>query len=379
LAEAGGATAAVDRSKPDSYVLEMRLTIRVPKASQTLEEIGANTPKLPHLLYGLPKMLETAQVSRAYETLYANKLAWNRARLTQLDELISRHNFFDCDTVLELEHPGTGRKALLGQGDMDVNTDGSDGDRNVTVDGSSPFFQPQTSYRWPKASERANPFLPKAESRLRELKTESGKAPQIENLQNQIRELKRFSFLVSDVDPFIVLPGFMLRDSKGPFAPKLGDYAIVIYENHLYPAILGDVGPSFKWGEASMRLCRELDAKASANRRPVSSLQVTYLVFPGSADAAASPPDLNRWHEHCASLLNEIGGSPVELHRWTDLVKPWPTPTPTPTPAPSPLPSPEASPAISPSATPAVQPAPPAPSPPPAPQELLATPPPAAN
>ena len=33
---------------------------------------------------------------------------------------------------------------------MDLNTDGSDGGRNFPIDGSSPTFQPQTSYRWPK-------------------------------------------------------------------------------------------------------------------------------------------------------------------------------------------------------------------------------------
>lgn len=391
LAEQGEGTASQDRSKPGSYEIEVKLKIRVPKASQTIEEIGANTSKLPHLLYGLPQLLKTARVSPAYETLYSNKLAWNRARLTELDELISRHNFFDCDTILELESPDTGRKAIFAQGDMDVNTDGSDGDRNVTVDDSSPFFQPQTSYRWPKVTERASPFIAKAEARIKELKAGSGSATQIENLQNRIRELKRFSFLVSDTDPFIVLPGFMLRDAKGPYAPKLGDYAIVIYGTNLYPAIVGDAGPSFKWGEASMRLCRELDAKASANRRPVSSLEVSYLVFPGSADETPSVPDLDRWHERCNLLLAEIGGSPVELHRWTNLVKPWPTPTPTPTP--SPTPSPEATPVESPApspenglplASPTVTPGPspsvtPLPSPNPPPQELLATPSPTAN
>ena len=80
-----------------------------------------------------------------------------------------------------------------------------------------------------------------------------------------------------------------------------------------------------------MRLCKELNPVSSANARPVSDLNVAYLVFPGSADPAG-PPDLDRWNARCAELLAEIGLKDIPLHNWENIVPAWPTPTPSPTP-----------------------------------------------
>ena len=55
--------------------------------------------------------------------------------------------------MLELEHPGSKRKVFLMQGDMDVVSDGSDGDRLATMPEkivNSPYYQPFTSYGWKK-------------------------------------------------------------------------------------------------------------------------------------------------------------------------------------------------------------------------------------
>jgi len=355
LPEQGEVTAAVDRNDNASYVLEIRFRIRVPIPASTREQLMANDPKLPAMLTGFDQLLEQAKVSPAFTRLYENKVEWNRNRVGRLDDLLSRHNFYDCDTILEVTHPETGRRALLVMADMDVNTDGSDGDRNVEIDDSSMFFQPQTSYRWRRQTKRPNPFLAKSEARLKELEREFAEPglsveknrqlrQSIDAVNRRIFDLKTYSFLISDTDPFIVLPGFMLRGDTSPFAPKLGDYALVIYGDKIYPAILGDAGPSFKMGEASMRLCREIDPRTSSIRRAVSNIRVTYIVFPGTAPANAGPPDLEAWHDACETLLNEIGGSPTELHRWENLVPPWPTPTPSPTPTPEPSSSPEPSP-----------------------------------
>jgi hypothetical protein len=270
--------------------------------------------------------------------------------------------------MLELENTATSRRALLLIADMDVNTDGSDGDRNVQVDSSSIFFLPQTSYRWPKQTERANPMLAIEEKRLADFKAEKLKPDLkparvtqinegIDLAARRIHDLKKWSFLVSSVDPFIVLPGFIMRDHTGPFVPKIGDYAIVIHEGRAYPAILGDSGPSHKVGEASLLLCRELSQRSSNIIRAASHLNVTYLVFPGSADESPGPPDLAKWREKCTQLAEELGGLTVPLHEWPNLVPPWPTPTPSPTPSPSPTPNP--SPSVDPTSTPT----PPEPSP----------------
>ena len=52
--------------------------------------------------------------------------------------LLSRHNFYDCQTVSQLRHPNTGRRAILLQGDMDVDADGSDSDRLPVGSGVRP-------------------------------------------------------------------------------------------------------------------------------------------------------------------------------------------------------------------------------------------------
>jgi hypothetical protein len=312
----------------------------------------------------LESLLDSAKVSPAFEQLYALKLDYLQARLSRIDALLDRHNFYDCETILELQNPATGRRALFLQGDMDVNTDGSDGDRNFTVEPGSIFFQPQTSYRWKRLTDRPNPFLAPTKEKLAfnraELAAGKATAERAGILRDAIKrdtaiiyELERYSFLVAGNDPYIVLPGFMLRDAKGPFAPAIGDYAAVVHNGVVYPAILGDVGPSFKFGEAAIRLCQQINPRSHANSRPVSSLKVTYLVFPGTKDAAAGPPDLEKWGARCAGLLAELGLAPTKIHAWESLIQPWPTPTPPPTPTPSPTPFPSPTPAPHSSASPA--------------------------
>ena len=353
---APGETAARDREIDNAYRLELNLNIRIPRPAATLEDVKVANPQLPQLLPSLPQLLETAQVSPDFAKLYDLKLDWLKERLEKIEQILSRHNFYDCDTILKLKDPQTGRRALFVQGDMDVNVDGSDGDRNVEVDGSGQFFQPQTSFRWPKVTDRPNPFLKRYEDRITEAEVEIAKPETTEARRGQLREriatskrmiddLKASSFLVSKVDPNVVLPGFMMR-GEGADVPKVGDYAVVIHEEKMYPVILGDAGPSYKVGEASLRLCNQIKDTGTALARPVSDLAVTYLVFPGSRDEKRSAPDLDKWHARCAELLAEIGVPDAQLHRWENIVPPWPEEVPAASPAASP--QPEASPSVSP-------------------------------
>ncbi len=329
-----GGTAARDRKVDDSYRLELNLRIREPRPAITMDDLRVVNQQLPELLPSLPQLLDTANVSPAFARLYELKLDWLKARLQRLENILSRHNYYDCDTILQLKHPETGRRVLFIQSEMDVNVDGSDGDRNFAVDGSGRFFQPQTSYRWPKKTDRPNQFLiPLKEKRAeaeKELKTPDLPAAKAKELRDkiahygvQIRDLERWSFLVSETDPFIVLPGFMLR-GEGSFVPRMGDYAVVIHEDKIYPAIVGDAGPSYKMGEASLRLCKEIKDTGTPLARPVSDLHVTYLVFPGSDEPERDAPDLDKWHERCAALLAELGAPDAPLHRWENIMPPWP-------------------------------------------------------
>ncbi len=365
-----GETAARDRDKDGSYRLELNLNISVPRAATTLEDLKVANARLPELLPSLPLLLESARLSPDFAGLYERKMDWLKERLERLDQILSRHNFYDCDTILQLRHPETGRRALLVQGDMDVNVDGSDGDRNIEVDGSGQFFQAQTSYRWPKTTGRPNPFLAKFQDRIDKASQELAQPTiaearrgelksQIAEWKRQISDLKSASFLVSKADPSIVLPVFMVRSG----AAAVGDYVVVVHQDKMYPAIVGDAGPSYKVGEASLRLCNEINPTGMPLARPVSDLAVTYLVFPDSADPKRSAPDLGRWHARCSELLAEIGvTNNAALHQWEDIVPPWPTPTPSPSPAvvasPAPGSSPGASPAAVPSPGPSVSPAP---------------------
>jgi len=301
-------------------------------------------------------------VSPLFAELYNTKIRMLRENLVRLDLLLSRHNFFDCQTVLQLQHPQSHRKALLLQADMDVDADGSDGDRMPTGTGAPTNFKPFTSFKWAKKTPAPNPYLAGTEERLKRAEDEfAGKntSPDrkrdlrnaIAQLRTEVATLKKFSFLIGATDPYIVIPGAF---THGQEAAKTGDYALVIFGDGIYPAIVGDIGPNDKVGEASFRIAKQVNPQATAYNRPVSDLKVTYLIFPGTADPQFGPPDLEKLQATCQKLVDEIGGATVPLHHWENIIPPPPTPTPSPTPTVSPSPtstSPSGSPEASPSAT----------------------------
>ena len=152
-----GGPASDERIDPQSYVLDLKLHARVPTPNKTIEELARVNPELPRLLPGLANMVGADSVSPFFHELYETKIKRLRANLTRLDQLLSRHNFYDCQTILQLQHPETKRKAVLIQAEMDVDADGSDSDRLPAGSGVSTHFQPYTSYRWPKKT--SNPRL----------------------------------------------------------------------------------------------------------------------------------------------------------------------------------------------------------------------------
>jgi hypothetical protein len=340
-----GGAASDERADPQSYVLDLKLHARVPAPNQTIEELAKVNPELPRVLPGLAAMLTPDSVSPFFKELYDTKLRLLRENLVRLDQLLSRHNFYDCQTVLQFRHPESKRRAVLLQADMDVDADGSDSDRLPGGSGTSPNFKPVTSYRWPKKSAIPNAYLGAAEDRIQRyeaelaIKTTAADRKRelrsaIAALRDEIGTLKKFSFLIGATDPYIVLPMGLGKSDGG----KIGDYALVVFGDRIFPAIVGDVGPSDKAGEASLRIAKEINAVATPNNRPVSDLKVTYLVFPGTAETPFGPPDLEKLQAKCEMLVKEIGGAGVPLHHWENIIPPLPSPTPTPTPA-SPTPA----------------------------------------
>jgi hypothetical protein len=337
-----GTSAQRDRTDPASYTAEVTVKVKIPKPHKELDELAALNSKISTALPLLPQLLERATVSPFFDDLYRLKVNDTRNKLNRLDVLLSRANFYDTETILELQHPETKRRALLVQADMDVDEDGSDPERVPFVDGSSLTYQPFTSYNWKRKTDAPNPFLAGREQSLEKAKrdaavpglsAEKTKAlkSQIEDLKAEIHSLKTYSFLVGAVDPFIVLP-FCVVGKKTPFSPTTGDYCVVVHDGALYPAIVGDVGPTYKMGEASLRICKEINVRAGSYNAATSELKITYLVFPGTADRPFAAPDLAKWRERCVKLLDELGGAGGEVFTWKDLTKPEPPPT---TPAPA--------------------------------------------
>jgi hypothetical protein len=334
----GTASALETIAESNSYEAEISLRVRWPAPATNAASVLAATPELAGLLPGLGKLVSESSLSPDFFSLLERKEKHLDAVLCQLQKLPYRDSLFDCQTILNLCNGK--RRALLVQAIMNVNTDGSDGDRNIAVDSDSSTYQPQTNYRWPKSGMHPNPCLRGTEARLALLEAElstgtltpekrSSLAKEIEGFRATAAELKRWDFLVGTADPFIVLPSFMV--GKSPGQPGIGDFAVIVCRGRIYPAILGDMGPGSKIGEASLRLCRAIDEHSGADRRPVSRPEVAYFIFPGTAEKPFAVPDYARWGAKCRELWKELGGiDGADWQEWTSLEKPWPTPTPPP-------------------------------------------------
>ncbi len=334
-----GTTASADRKTKSNYQVTLSMNVKQPKAASSKEELLSLSPKLDKILPGLDLLMANAKVSPFYTQIYTRKQTQLRKNLASINTLLSRHNFYDTETILEITHPESKRKVLWLQSEMDVVSDGSDGDRLSNMPDrilNSAYYQPSTSYRWEKLTDKPNPLLKPWQDRLAKYKDELKKAPaagknavrdKIDHAQRIIVELKRYSFLISEYDPFIVIPLGVVNQASA-FSPRFGDYAVVIANGKLYPALVGDAGPRYKTGEASLRLSRAINRQAGPYSRPVSDLTVSYLIFPNSADEKAGPPDYKRMTEKCRALMNEIGGisQGYDLHLWEDQLAPKPAP-----------------------------------------------------
>jgi hypothetical protein len=334
---AKGGIASVERKDAASYTASYHLSIKAPTPAKTITELETSNKALSKVLPGLPALVEKAEVSPWFYKLYDEKTSRIRKSANTLNELLTKHNLYDCETMLHLQAP-TGRKIFFLQAEMDVVSDGSDGDRLPTMPDeivNSTHYQPYTSYGWPKKTRTPNPLIAGFERRIaagqQELEEKGTTADRktwlrdrIAMLKRGIEDMKSRSFLIAEYDPFIVIPVSIItaNSSRDPFAPRVGDYAVVVHGEKIYPAIVGDGGPTFKVGEASLRMAREINPKSSPYSRPVSDLTVTYIVFSGSREEERQPPDYVKWRQKCHELLGEMGGvgDGYSLHEWQDLL-----------------------------------------------------------
>lgn len=319
VVERPGRLTTEERATPGSFEANYTLSVNKPVASSSFEEVVAMNEHLPKILPGLEKMMAAPVVSPFFDKLYENKFERLKSRISRMDRILTKHNYYDCQTMLELVHPGSNQKVFLLQGDMDVVSDGSDGDRLPTMPDeivNSPYYQPSTSYGWDKLGTTQNPLIPGWKRRLAKARSE-GNADEVRDLEAGIEDMQKRSFLIADYDPFVVMPVYLVQDRESPFGPNIGDYVAVIYGDQIYPAIVGDAGPSFKVGEGSLRMAKQINEKSSAYRRPVSDVSVTYVVFPRSS-GKWQPPNYAAWRQEVSTLLESIGGlgEGYTLHTW---------------------------------------------------------------
>lgn len=332
-----GTFASNERISEKSYTANYSVKINLPKPAQSLAELKKTTPELDQILPGMPTLLEKSVISPRFKELYDNKVKRLRRNATNLNELLSKHNLYDLETMIHLQSPTSKRRVFLMQAEMDVVSDGSDGDRLPSMPDAivnSTNYQPFTSYGWKKQSTTPNPMIAGWEKRVTNATVELA-APTTTNerktwlreriayLKRGISDLKARSFLIAEHDPFIVMPIHLLT-ANDSYAPKIGDYAVVIHKGKLYPCIVGDGGPTYKVGEASLRLAKELNPQATPYSRPESDLKISYLIFPSSREEQRCAPDYAAWARRCSELLEEIGGigSAYKLHEWTDTLPP---------------------------------------------------------
>lgn len=323
-----------ERTQSESYHAYYNLTIHEPKPALLLEDVTHASPELGEQLPSLPLLLETATVNPYWSKLYRLKKKRTVDNAHHLLKLLTKHNYYDCQTILNLKHPETSRRAVLLQGDMDVVADGSDGDRLPTMPEdivTSTHYQPTTSYSWEKQTKIPNPMVAGYKERIKNADAELAKPGTASDrkdwlkgrkkmLQQGIQEMEKRSYLIAEYDPFIVLPVPVIV-AKDDYSPNVGDYAIVFHGDKMYPAIVGDAGPEYKVGEASLRMAQTINPKANPYYRAVSDVSVSYLVFPGTRKKPFGPPNYEDIRQECLRLAEEIGGlgDPEKLHKWEDL------------------------------------------------------------
>jgi len=319
-------------------------TVFRPRPLRNIEELEKLNPGLIQALPKLPQLLQTAEVSSKFQTLYDEKI-----KVTIEEGPMSLHDYFDCATVLNLTDPATGRKAVLFQSDMDVDTDGTDPVRFPLLSDYndarvSRSFQPVLSYSWamPKAEWVANPFLAYYDQTLARLtefrdllkqegtkdKSELWKSmwkpfdERIKTLRHTAKvytgDLRTRRSLIARLDPFIVVPQTWIDKLKMPLSIEVGDFVAVIYGGKVYPGIIGDEGPGEKIGEASQVLAQAINPQASGRNGAVDEVRVTYILFPQTGKATRGAPDLMLWQKEVERLLGEMGGlgEGVVLHHW---------------------------------------------------------------
>jgi hypothetical protein len=326
-----GQSVSDERILADSYTANYQVKIRIPQPAIKMSDLEKNGSRLSLILPGFASLFAKGTISPCFRTVYDTKIAQVKQNATRLNQMIPKASFYECNTILNFVSD-KGRKMLFIQADMDAEIQGSDGERLHKMPPeqvNSLDYNPFTAYHWRVSGDFPNPMIEGwkrritiGEKELAETTTDLQKKKWIQNrietLKQGVEHMKRNGFLISTYDPYIVLPYYLVNRPNDAFSPKIGDYAVVIHGNKVYPCIVGDESHDSAIGEASARIAGELNAQWKLGSKAVFIPTVNYIIFPNSREAQAKSPDYAYWRAKCIALLSEVGGlgRDYQLHEW---------------------------------------------------------------
>ena len=99
-----GASASEERTDRKSYTFDFNVNLRVPLPVKDALDIFSINQNLMKIVPEFEGMIKTGRVSDFYHKLYDLKAKRLQQFLTRLNAVPDRHNFYDCETILELVH-----------------------------------------------------------------------------------------------------------------------------------------------------------------------------------------------------------------------------------------------------------------------------------
>ena len=97
-----GQEASFERKQKSSYSFDFTIRLNKPKPVENLEGLNLMNPSIGKILPGLSELFTNSKVSGFYYKLYEIKSKRLQQYLTRLNAIPDKHNFYDCETILEL-------------------------------------------------------------------------------------------------------------------------------------------------------------------------------------------------------------------------------------------------------------------------------------
>ncbi|MCK1284732.1 hypothetical protein IVB41_12480 [Bradyrhizobium sp. 44] len=124
---------------------------------------------------------------------------------------------------------------------------------------------------------------------------------------SQVADAVQTDYANAAVLPFVVMPGGQSLPEGMPW--KIGDLALVVWRTNIIAAVVGDTGPSQKFGEASRALLRALhDGRSSSTIGDGDPASVIFVAGSDGTLLSKWPIDPKDLKKQGRSLLARLGG-----------------------------------------------------------------------